>query len=291
MPKCKSKSVASERCFTSCVPPWPRYLLGEDTHDLCVVCLGAEHARAALEGAACHDCELLPLSVLRSRLAIFDESGQVRDPAGSGPAIADAQRRLLSWGSQVDLAEGSETGSSLTRSSSTRSTAPSQGSEVRPAVSSPRREGQVLHLSSSEEVDVMSVDTEETADSPPQSLAYEELVEVVTHTVAKLNIEWSAEKQDASPKSKLDERFLKARSQPSRRGLPFSSDLHTEVTRSWDKPYPSRLFSLQYPTTRTSRGWMIRNMGRCWRWSRRSRAISPCPQHRPWRPRSFPPGQ
>ncbi len=143
MPKCKSKSVASERCFTSCVPPWPRYLLGGDTHDLCVVCLGAEHARAALEGAACHDCELLPLSVLRSRLAIFDESGQVRDPAGSGSAIADAQRRLLSWGSQVDLAEGSETGSSLTRSSSTRSTAPSQGSEVRPAVFFPpeRRTG------------------------------------------------------------------------------------------------------------------------------------------------------
>lgn len=58
----------------------------------------------------------------------------------------------------------------------------------------------------------MIVDTEETVNSPPQSLAYEELVEVVTHAVAKLNIEWPAKKQDARPKSKLDERFLKARS-------------------------------------------------------------------------------
>lgn len=64
--------------------------------------------------------------MLRSLLAVFDESGQVRDPAGSGPAVAEAQRRLLSWGSQVDLAEGFETGSSFFRSSPARSTAPSQ---------------------------------------------------------------------------------------------------------------------------------------------------------------------
>lgn len=50
----------------------------------------------------------------------------------------------------------------------------------------------------------MIIDTEETADSSPQSLVYEELVEVVTHAVAKLNIEWLAEKQDTRPKSKLD---------------------------------------------------------------------------------------
>ncbi len=172
MPKCKSKKdVVSGRCLRLCVPPCARYLSGGDTHDLCIVCLGVEHARAALEGAACHDCELLPLHVLRFRLAVFDESGQVLDPAGSVPAVAVAQRWLLSWGSQVDLAEGSETGSSLSRSSPARSTAPSQGSEARPAVSSPQREGQVLHLSSSEEGDVMIVDTEETTDSPPQSLA------------------------------------------------------------------------------------------------------------------------
>ncbi len=114
---------------------------------------------------------------------------------------------------------------------------------ARPAVSAPQREGQALRLSSSEEVDVMGIDTDETVDSPPQSIAYEELVEVVTRAVVKLNIEWPAEKQDAHPKSKLDERFLKARSQPSRRGLPFFPDLHTEVTRSWEKPYSSRIFS------------------------------------------------
>lgn len=41
------------------------------------------------------------------------------------------------------------------------------------------------------------------------------------------------------PKSKLDERFLHSKSLP----LPFFPDLHTGVSRSWDKPYSALLFS------------------------------------------------
>ncbi len=41
------------------------------THSLCVVCLGARHAEAALEGADCPHCESLPLCLLRSRKAPF----------------------------------------------------------------------------------------------------------------------------------------------------------------------------------------------------------------------------
>lgn len=70
----------------------------------------------------------------------------------------------------------------------------------------------------------MSIDTEETAYSPPQSLTYEELVEVVTRAVAKLNTDSPAEKQDTCPKSKLGEHFLRARTQPSRPSI--FPDLH-----------------------------------------------------------------
>ncbi|MGL5405218.1 MAG: hypothetical protein ACRDAX_00050, partial [Propionibacteriaceae bacterium] len=100
-----------------------------------------------------------------------------------------------------------------------------------------------MQLSSSEELESVSV--RETEDSPPQSRAYEELVEVVTRAVEKLNIDWPSERQDVRPKSKLDERFLPARSQPQRRGLPFFPDLHTEVSRSWEKPMSYRVFSPQ----------------------------------------------
>lgn len=43
-------------------------------------------------------------------------------------------------------------------------------------------------VSCSKEVDVFSIEAGKTRDSPPPSPAYEELVEVVTHAVAKLNI-------------------------------------------------------------------------------------------------------
>lgn len=73
----------------------------------------------------------------------------------------------------------------------------SQGVEARTAVSSTRSKAPVLQLSSSEELHVVSIDAGDA-----------ELVEVVTCAVARLNIDWRAEKQDVHPKSKLDEHFL-----------------------------------------------------------------------------------
>ncbi len=78
-----------------------------------------------------------------------------------------------------------------------------------------------------EEVDVESVEY-----SLLQSPQYEELLEVVTRAVAKLNIDWPAEKQAEPQKSKLDERFLRTKPLPPRRSLPFFPDLYTEVSRS-----------------------------------------------------------
>ncbi len=56
-------------------------------------------------------------------------------------------------------------------------------------------EAQTLQLSDSEELDVVSVNASDTENSPPQSRAYEELVEVVTRAV-----DWPAEKEDIRSK-------------------------------------------------------------------------------------------
>jgi len=45
---------------------------------------------------------------------------------------------------------------------------------------------------------VLSIEAAEE-DSPPLLPAYKKLVEVVTHAVSKLNIEWPAKKQGALP--------------------------------------------------------------------------------------------
>ncbi|KAK9959464.1 hypothetical protein ABG768_009589, partial [Culter alburnus] len=105
--------MAEKQQFKKCAPPCPRFIVAGDTHDMCVKCLGVEHAQAALEGAVCVHCERLTLRVLRSHRALFEEGAEASVPRGSGPAAAEAQRRLHSWGSQMDLAEGEETGSAL----------------------------------------------------------------------------------------------------------------------------------------------------------------------------------
>ncbi|KAL0152747.1 hypothetical protein M9458_052470 [Cirrhinus mrigala] len=110
----------------------------------------------------------------------------------------------------------------LSPSSPTRSTARSLGSEACSAVSSPWGTGSTLCIPSSEEVDIESID------EVPQTLQYEELLEVVTHVVAKLNVNWPAEKQAELQRSKLDERFLRNRPPPSHQSLPFFPNLHSE---------------------------------------------------------------
>ncbi len=82
-------------------------------------------------------------------------------------------------------------------------------------------EAQTLQLSDSEELDVASANAIYTEDSPPQSHAYEELVEVLTRAVERLNIDWPAERECVRSKSRLDERVLPSRTQPQRQGLPF----------------------------------------------------------------------
>ncbi|CAM4566361.1 unnamed protein product [Leuciscus chuanchicus] len=233
--------MACKQQYRVCVHPCPRCVTGGDTHTLCVVCLGEEHAQSALEGGDCEHCCALPLRTLRSRLARFNPD---HVPQGSGPTAAEARRRSQTWGSQMDLSLDVETGSALSQHPSDRSSASHQGVEARTAVSSPPMEAPMLQLSSSEELDVVSVEAE-SEDSPPQSHAFEELLDVVTRAVHRLSIEWPEDRQDVRSKSKLDERFLPSRTQPQRRSLPFFPDLHTEVSRSWGKPVSYRVYAPQ----------------------------------------------
>ncbi|KAI2653767.1 Transposon Ty3-G Gag-Pol polyprotein [Labeo rohita] len=235
--KSKSGNKSGPR-FTLCVPPCKRYITSGDTHSMCVVCLGAEHAMSAFERTDCPHCEALPLRVLRSRKALFEEGAFTSVPQGVGPAAVEAERALHSWGSQLDLLEGMETGDPLSPSLPGRSDARSEGSEARTAATSSQGAGSSLLLSSSEEVDLESAIEEPL----PQSLQYEELLEVVTRAVDKLNIDWPAKVKATPQRSKLDERFLRSKPPPPMRSLPFFPDLHSEISRSWERPFSARLF-------------------------------------------------
>ncbi len=90
---------STSKAFKRCVDPCPRYLTLDDTHNLCVFCLGEEHARDVLVGE-------ISMKKLRSRLFLFSrKEWQPSTSRDSGPTVAEAWRRMRLWGSQVDLAD------------------------------------------------------------------------------------------------------------------------------------------------------------------------------------------
>ncbi len=98
--------ASTSKAFKKCVDPCLRYLKPDDTHNLCVFCLGKEHARDVLEGKICVHCELFSMKKLCSRLSLFSrKEGQPSASRDSGPIAAEARRRMKSWGSQLDLAD------------------------------------------------------------------------------------------------------------------------------------------------------------------------------------------
>ncbi|KAI2661494.1 Gag-Pro-Pol polyprotein [Labeo rohita] len=105
----KGKSGESRPRYRLCVPPCKRYITSGDAHSMCVVCLGAEHAELALEGADCPHFECLPLLTLRSRKALFEKGAFTSVPCGAG---------VRSWISRSAATSPHETGSSLLLSSS-----------------------------------------------------------------------------------------------------------------------------------------------------------------------------
>ncbi len=64
------KQVSDKQRFRLCASHYPRFITGGDTHNLCIACLGAEHARSALEEADCPHCVRISMRSLRFRRAL-----------------------------------------------------------------------------------------------------------------------------------------------------------------------------------------------------------------------------
>lgn len=94
---------SNKKKYKPCVTPCPHFITGMDSHELCVECLGVEHAKTALEEGACKHClwlPLIPLITLHSRAKLFDESGKIIKPHGSEISLSPAYEELLevvSW--------------------------------------------------------------------------------------------------------------------------------------------------------------------------------------------------
>ncbi len=98
--------MSVEKRFRRCVDPCQRCLTLDDTHDLCVMCLGEEHARSVLERMECVHCEHFSVGKSSALGCPFfsRELGRSSGPRGSGPAAAEAVKRLSSRRLQMKLA-------------------------------------------------------------------------------------------------------------------------------------------------------------------------------------------
>ncbi len=211
------------------------------THDCCVFCLGEEHARDVLEGAICVHCERFSMKKLRSRLSLFSrKEGQLSASRDSGPTVAEARRRMKSWGSQVDLADELERELSLSHESAGNEGEPLDYDDAISLTSSDPAASALLGYAQKEQ-EMSEGEEAETELSQTSCPAYEELLEVMERATTRLHLPWERTKM-AAPPGRLDERYLSGHKPPAKVCLPF----HTEVEREWKKPFSSRIHRFQH---------------------------------------------
>ncbi len=184
--------ASTRKVFKRCVHPCPRYLTPDDTHDLCVFCLGEEHARDVIEGAICVHCEFFSMRKLRSRLSLFSrKEGQPSASCGSRPTVAEAWRGMSSWGSQVNLADELERGLSFLRSSATNEgeRLDDDDDDAISLTSSDPAAGALLGYAQ-EEQEMSEGDEAEAEPDQSSCPAYDELLEVMECATARLDLPW-----------------------------------------------------------------------------------------------------
>ncbi len=189
--------ASTSKAFRKCVYPCPRYLTPDDTHDCCVFCLGMEHTCNVLEGAVCVHCERLSMRKLRSRLSLFSrKEGQPSASRDSRPTVAEARRRMKSWGSQLDLADELERELSLLHESANNEGEPLDYDDVISLTSSDLAASALLGYAQ-EEQEMSESEDVETELSQTSCPAYEELLDVMERATARLEPKWRR-REDAS---------------------------------------------------------------------------------------------
>ncbi len=175
-----------------------------------------------------------------SSVSLFEGGGA----SVSRPTVAEARRGLNSWGSQTELADELERGLSLSRSSAANEGERLDDDDAISLTSSDPAASALLGYAQ-EELEMSEGDEAEAEPDQSSCPAYDELLEVMERTMARLDLPWKRAKMVA-PRGRLDEPYLSVHNRPARVSLPFLPDLHAEVEREWKKPFSARIHRLQH---------------------------------------------
>ncbi len=244
--------------FRRCQPPCARFIAREDPHSKCIKCLGFSHAREAVYGTSkCKICDDFRLITLRYRLEDYERESSIVPRRASSTSAAPreitasrepaASHRAASWGSDVELEEmeSEQTGLAFSLPPSPERARANSPVEFLHDFLFPSPKAHdfvsfglddVLHTAASNSEDFGPALADVLPPSGQEarpSVAYSELVDVLSRATEKLALDWPDEPRE-SRASKLDERFLVgAHSKLGRRKLPFFSDLHRVISSSW----------------------------------------------------------
>ncbi len=145
----------------------------------------------------CPRCVRMSMRSLRSRRALFEEGALTSAPRGSGPTLAEAERAPeivgITGGSDRKIGDGHVFFSVFP--CQIQCSIGGFGSTFCNGFFRAEREHGARVIFLWKEEGNASVERDEAVGLPPQSVSFEELLEVVTRAVAKLNIEWPADKE------------------------------------------------------------------------------------------------
>ncbi|XP_077057746.1 uncharacterized protein LOC143710638 [Siphateles boraxobius] len=238
-----------------CISGCGRLVSDSDGHERCLVCLGFDHAKAALVDESCSFCGNMTIATLRSRLK---DLARVRVPS-STPRSSASSRGSTSAGGQGDLRV------TVWNKAPTMCPCPAAPSPVlQPASVQGIPAGpsfQVPRVSfGAPEEDAMSIaaslggsdssGSDDSSQLPPSGVntavaqSDPEMTAMLSRAAASIGLEWNP--PPCPERSRLDDWFLgaAAASRPQPAPIPFFPDVHDEISKSWKTPMSSRDRSL-----------------------------------------------
>ncbi|KAI2647734.1 Transcription intermediary factor 1-beta [Labeo rohita] len=218
-----------------------------DGHDLCLTCLGCDHAEAGLVDVSCAHCECMTIAMLRSRLSYMRGHTVISaGPSSTRSENASAARVRDQGDLRVTVRD-------VPPGKTPRKSRPSK----RVPVELPKhdtcssRGGPSISFGAPEE-DMMSIAASEK-DAPPaeaddsagqSSTVGAALSEIDTKLAAMLlrvakSIELEVPKAPSPERSRLDDWFLGAKGDfpPRPAPVPFFPEVHEELTKTWGAPF------------------------------------------------------
>ena len=234
--------------FLPCPSGCGFFLSQNDRHELCLQCLGRDHAEAAFGEGGCPACEDMPLSTLRSRVAFFTKRPRL---ASTATAARPSTSGYEAAAARVDEERESASVSPGNSPRPSRSVClPVELSDDFENSSqygldwlfgAPAGEEEVSAASESgqpSEADALS--EAPAAGAGSQSVADAEMAAMLERAAKAIGIEWKSPPRPE--RSRLDDWYLgnDRGSRPRSTPVPFFPEVHEELTKSWKAPFSAR---------------------------------------------------